>query len=73
MTDLPCLFAKIRALPQRRMAQVDDFVDFLLLRRTRRPKPRLTLWQRMEAIEEASERRRQADPPEADDAPAAAS
>ena len=33
MPDLYTLFAKIRSLPKRRIAEVEDFVDFLALRR----------------------------------------
>ena len=33
MPDLYTLFAKIQSLPKRRIAEVEDFVDFLALRR----------------------------------------
>ena len=33
MPDLYTLVAKIRSLPKRRIAEVEDFVDFLALRR----------------------------------------
>ena len=33
MPDLYTLFAKIQSLPKRRIAEVEDFVDFLTLRR----------------------------------------
>lgn len=40
MPDFYTLFAKIRSLPKGRIAEVEDFVDFLVLRRVNRaPKP----------------------------------
>jgi len=57
MTDLSTLFAKIRALPKRRMAEVDDFVDFLILRRPGQVKPPLSFEERMEAVDRALQAR----------------
>jgi hypothetical protein len=63
MTDLYTLIAKIRTLPQRRIAEVDDFVDFLARRGTvRKAKPSPYLEQqmhdeRMQAIENANRAR----------------
>lgn len=55
MTDLHILFAKIRSLSKRRIAEVDDFVDFLSRRgAVRKVKPEPTLWERLEAIEKAN-------------------
>ena len=63
MTDLYILFAKIRSLSKRRIAEVDDFVDFLARRgAVRKIKPPPTLWEKMKAIEERN-RARQGDPP----------
>lgn len=39
MPDLYTLFAKIQSLPKRRIAEVEDFVDFLSLRRSKVLKP----------------------------------
>jgi hypothetical protein len=59
MTDLHILFAKIRALSKRRIAQVDDFVDFLSRHGSvRKVTPPLTLEERMDAIEKANRARR---------------
>jgi hypothetical protein len=58
MPDIYTLVAKIRALPKRRIAEVEDFVDFLTLRRSSRTvKPPITLWERMSAIEAANKAR----------------
>ena len=58
MTDLYVLFAKIRSLSKRRIAEVDDFVDFLSRRgAVRKVKPKPTLMEQMEAIEKANRRR----------------
>lgn len=38
MPDLYTLFAKIQSLPKRRVAEVEDFVDFLTLRAARNAK-----------------------------------
>lgn len=44
MPDLYTLFAKIQSLPKRRIAEVEDFVDFLTLRRAgKSAKPPLDL------------------------------
>lgn len=51
MPDIYTLVAKIKALPKRRIAEVEDFVDFLTLRRSSRTlKPPITFWEQMEAI-----------------------
>lgn len=39
MPDLYTLVAKIRSLPRRRIAEVEDFVDFLTLRRAGKAVP----------------------------------
>ena len=44
MPDLYTLFAKIQSLPRKRIAEVEDFVDFLTLRRAgKTAKPSLQL------------------------------
>jgi hypothetical protein len=58
MTDLDTLFAKIRTLPKRRIAEIDHFVDFLTLRGARKKaKPPLTLEEQMKAAEQANRTR----------------
>ena len=55
MPDLYTLFAKIRSLPKRRVAEVEDFVDFLALRRAgKAAKPPLELEEMMQRLEEAN-------------------
>jgi len=53
MPDLYTLFAKIQSLPKGRIAQVEDFVDFLTLRRVGKASPPpLTLEEKMQRLEE---------------------
>jgi hypothetical protein len=55
MPDIYTLVAKIKALPKRRIAEVEDFVDFLTLRRSsRNVKPSTSFWEQMQALEAAS-------------------
>ena len=62
MTDLYSLFAKIQALPKRRVTEVDDFVDFLARRSvTRKTTPVLESLVDLRAIHEANRARRLAD------------
>ncbi len=59
MTDCYTLFAKIRALPKRRIAEVEDFVDFLTLRRSpRNAKPLRTIEEKVYVIDDANRVRR---------------
>lgn len=54
MPDLYTLFAKIRSLPKRRIAEVEDFVDFLTVRRAgKTAKPAVGLEEMMERLENA--------------------
>lgn len=54
MTDCYTLFAKIQALPKRRIAEVEDFVDFLTLRRSaRNVKPLPSIEEKLQAIDDA--------------------
>lgn len=58
MRDLYTLFAKIQALPKRRIAEVEDFVDFLALRRSGKPaKPPLEREEEFHPIAEANRAR----------------
>lgn len=58
MPDIYTLVAKIQALPKRRIAEVEDFVDFLTLRRSSRTaKPTPSLEEMMDATEEANRAR----------------
>jgi len=57
MPDLYTLFAKIQSLPKRRIAEVEDFVDFLTLRRAgKAAKPALGLEEMMSRLENAHNR-----------------
>jgi hypothetical protein len=60
MPDIDTLVAKIRALPARRIAEVEDFVDFLALRRAGKngnaPRP-MELEEALWAIENANRKR----------------
>jgi hypothetical protein len=47
MPDLYTLFAKIQSLPKRRIAEVEDFVDFLALRRAGKAAKLLTPEEKM--------------------------
>ena len=56
MPDLYTLFAKIQSLPKRRIAEVEDFVDFLALRRSgKAAKHPLELGAMMDRLEKANE------------------
>jgi hypothetical protein len=56
--DLHTLFAKIQALPKRRIAEIEDFVDFLALRRAGKPaKPPLDLEEEMQLVDDANQAR----------------
>lgn len=58
MTDLDTLLAKIRTLPKRRIAEVEDFVDFLALRGSTKPaKPEPSLEEMMWATEKPNRAR----------------
>jgi hypothetical protein len=58
MPDIYTLVAKIKALPKHRIAEVEDFVDFLTLRRSsRKVKPSITLWEQMQALDAANKAR----------------
>jgi hypothetical protein len=58
MPDIYTLVAKIKALPKRRIAEVEDFVDFLTLRRpSRKVKPPRTFWEQMQVLKAASKAR----------------
>ena len=55
MPDLYTLFAKIQSLPKHRIAEVEDFVDFLALRRAgKAAKPPVELEERMERLDPRS-------------------
>jgi hypothetical protein len=55
MPDLYTLFAKIQSLPKRRIAEVEDFVDFLALRRAgKATKPPVELEEMMERLDSRS-------------------
>lgn len=58
MIDLPILFAKIRSLSKQRIAEVDDFVDFLSRHgAVRKVKLPLTLEERLAALEKGNRAR----------------
>jgi hypothetical protein len=54
MPDLYTLFAKIQSLPQRRIAEVEDFVDFLILRRSGRAAKPPTMEEEMRRLSTAN-------------------
>jgi hypothetical protein len=63
MPDLYTLFAKIQSLPKRRIAEVEDFVDFLTLRRGGKVgTPPVTLEEKMERLETDGRRVRTSSP-----------
>ena len=54
MPDLYTLFAKIQSLPKKRIAEVEDFVDFLTLRRAAKAtKPALEFEKMVDHLEKA--------------------
>lgn len=58
MSNLYTLFAKIQSLPKGRIAEVEDFVDFLTLRRAGKgAEPALELEEMMDRLENGSWRK----------------